>query len=488
MLGDLRKRLEPIGRLDAMDDLGRQVIAYYEAQALGNLDDEALGRRGKALQLLGEVAYARSQSEDALARAGEAVAAATELLARRPTEPQRLIDLAEAKALMALVMGLNAGQVDAEGVYREAIGLAERALELDPGRGESAYALSRIRLDFGDSLAESGRLRAGMDELRQAVRHWPRQLPQDTLHRITWLQLQASLADLGFHQDAYQEALSTSRAVLVELLAWPGTDSQNDVRLQDLLARAWSRHASALAMLGHPTEARDSQQRALALGQAMAAKEPTEVGHRFNVVVDTMRLAELDEALGRRQAARQGLAQAQALYRELTGMVDAGSDLMLFLPGVMLLTEARLLPDAPGLADRMAAAIARLLGNEAAIGRMEQLQVCELHYRLGLQYRRAGREAEARGQWQAALQRLERLDDQQNRQHLPLRGLLHWALGDRAGAARVAESIASGVDRSTDHAALRRALGWQALPPVSVDAALMAVDPQAGSVSRAGLR
>ena len=59
MLGDLKDKLEPIGRLDALDGVGSRVLAYYSKQDAAQLTDAALSQRSKALSLMAEVADAR---------------------------------------------------------------------------------------------------------------------------------------------------------------------------------------------------------------------------------------------------------------------------------------------------------------------------------------------------------------------------------------------------------------------------------------------
>lgn len=55
MLTDLGKKLEPVERLDALDVVGRRALTYYAGQKPGNLDADALGRRSRALHVVGEV-------------------------------------------------------------------------------------------------------------------------------------------------------------------------------------------------------------------------------------------------------------------------------------------------------------------------------------------------------------------------------------------------------------------------------------------------
>src|SRR5215213_5179083 len=65
MLGDLKQKLEPIGRLDALDGVGTRVLAYYSNQDASELTDAALTQRSQALSLMAQVADARGDSQTA---------------------------------------------------------------------------------------------------------------------------------------------------------------------------------------------------------------------------------------------------------------------------------------------------------------------------------------------------------------------------------------------------------------------------------------
>src|SRR6478735_848754 len=95
MLGDLRDKLEPLGRLDVLDSVGARALAYYEGQDKAQLSDEALSQRSKALTLMGEMANARGDLGGALARYREAMEGTAEALRRAPDDPQRLFDHAQ---------------------------------------------------------------------------------------------------------------------------------------------------------------------------------------------------------------------------------------------------------------------------------------------------------------------------------------------------------------------------------------------------------
>ncbi len=65
MLGDLKDKLEPIGRLDALDGVGSRVLGYYSKQDTSELSDAALLQRSRALSLMGQVAYERGRIDEA---------------------------------------------------------------------------------------------------------------------------------------------------------------------------------------------------------------------------------------------------------------------------------------------------------------------------------------------------------------------------------------------------------------------------------------
>src|SRR4051812_411096 len=95
MLGDLKDKLEPIGRLDALDAVGSRALAYYQAQDKSELSDEALAQRSRALTLMGEIAQTRGDLVGAQSRYQEALASTSEALRRYPNDGQRIFDHAQ---------------------------------------------------------------------------------------------------------------------------------------------------------------------------------------------------------------------------------------------------------------------------------------------------------------------------------------------------------------------------------------------------------
>src|SRR5436305_4833280 len=95
MLGDLRDKLEPIGKLDALDGVGTKVLAYYHNQPIADLSDSALSQRSRALSLVADVATQRGNTDNALSLYREAMAGTAEAIRRKPDDPQRLYEHAQ---------------------------------------------------------------------------------------------------------------------------------------------------------------------------------------------------------------------------------------------------------------------------------------------------------------------------------------------------------------------------------------------------------
>ena len=95
MLGDLRKKLEPVGRLDVLDGVGAKAMDYFAAVPASALSDAELLRRSTALYQIGEVRIAQGNLEAAARPLEESLALAKTLVARNPRDGERLFGLAQ---------------------------------------------------------------------------------------------------------------------------------------------------------------------------------------------------------------------------------------------------------------------------------------------------------------------------------------------------------------------------------------------------------
>ncbi|MBA4009250.1 MAG: hypothetical protein C0486_10780 [Erythrobacter sp.] len=157
MLTDLRAKLEPVGRLDALDVVGTRALDYYAKQKLADLDADALGRRARALLLVGELSNLRGDSKEALAAFTQAAASTGEQLARDPDNAQRIFDHAQSVFWVGYI-AYNRGELkNAEAQYREYKRLADALLAIDPKNPEWQLESSYAESNLGVMLNAQGR-------------------------------------------------------------------------------------------------------------------------------------------------------------------------------------------------------------------------------------------------------------------------------------------------------------------------------------------
>lgn len=257
MLGDLKDKLEPIGKLDALDGVGSRVLAYYSKQDASELSDAALLQRSKALSLTAQVAYSRQDLDTAQALYRQAMQGTGEAVRRDPNDPQRLFDHAQ-NVFWIGEIARGRGQMDqAEAAYREYKRLADRMVAIEPDnlrwRMEVLYARENIGIVLRNQrrFAEAASLFKGS------------------------LGPMASLASIDPNNAEYQKELST-------LLAW-SADTERDLGHLAVAIQLRERQVSLLRKIlaGGETDVAFRQQLIpahQALGRLLASTGETERG------------------------------------------------------------------------------------------------------------------------------------------------------------------------------------------------------------------
>jgi len=293
MLGDLRDKLEPIGRLDALDGVGSRVLAYYSKQDASDLSDAALLQRSRALSLTAQVAYLRGNLGGARQLYSEAMAGTKEAIRRNPNDPQRLYDHAQNIFWLADIAGQHGDLKSVEAYYREYKHLTGQMVALDPNN-------MKWRMERQDADVNLG-----------IILYNERRFPEAAGLFDEGLRTIDALATADPANKDYQESL-------VETLAW----SADGQLANDQLARAMDLRKRQLSLLnalmrrGRPDV--EFRQKATpaeeALGRLYAYTGQTQLGlsHLRAAVASADQLvrAEPGNAFWREQAFRAHLAVA----------------------------------------------------------------------------------------------------------------------------------------------------------------------------------
>ena len=276
MLGDLRKQLEPIRRLDALDAVGARALAYFEKQDKSELSDAALAQRARALTMLGEIANTRGDLDGALARYREAMAGTAEALRREPGDGQRIFDHAQNVFFVGKI-DWERGRIDkAEIAMREYKRLADRLISTDPLKKE--WQLEGIYGDgnLGALLVELGRFREATVALRAALNRRETLVASDPNNPDYRKSFSESLAWLSeaLEKDGHLDDALAQRERQIAFLQRIGSEPRSDVEYQRGEMVALRAAGRLLASRGEVIPAMKYLVRSVAIGDKLMQIEP----------------------------------------------------------------------------------------------------------------------------------------------------------------------------------------------------------------------
>ncbi|PKM01501.1 MAG: hypothetical protein CVV17_07210, partial [Gammaproteobacteria bacterium HGW-Gammaproteobacteria-7] len=103
MLGDLRQKLETVGRLDLLDSVGDKAMHYFADLDPRDLSDTALAQQAQSLTQLGQVRLDQGRYPEALESFLDAYRRSEALAARHPGDGARLFDQGQAEYWVGFV-------------------------------------------------------------------------------------------------------------------------------------------------------------------------------------------------------------------------------------------------------------------------------------------------------------------------------------------------------------------------------------------------
>ena len=275
MLGDLRQKLEPIGRLDALDAVGSRALAYFAKQDKSELSDAALAQRSKALTMMGEIAQTRGDLDGARARYAEAMAGTAEMVRRSPNDAERLFEHAQ-NVFWIGEIARERGQLDqAEAAAKEYKNLAYRMTSIDPAsvryRMETQYSDAGLGIVY---LAKR-RFPEASRQFKAAVATIERVAaaePNNRDYQLNFSKSLAWLADAQWSEGKLDEAIA-QREREVDLLTRLSKRGR-DVEYLEQMIIAHQALGRLFASRGESKEALDHLNAAVSVAENLIPSEP----------------------------------------------------------------------------------------------------------------------------------------------------------------------------------------------------------------------
>ena len=271
MLTDLRKRLDAVGRLDVLDAVGGRALKYYGAQDAKKLNPDALGRRARALLLVGEMQHMRGDLDGALAAYQNAARTTEEQLNRDPEKPQRLFDHSQSLFWVGYIALLKGNADVAESYFLQYQKYAAKLVAKEPRKPEWQKELAYAHQNLGTVRFEKG----------------------------DW---KSALADFDKTLAIFSAHARTNPA-----------DSQLSIEISD--AMAW--RADAMRFGGDISGAMAQRQAQAKLLNDLFEREPRNAGARFAYVTAMRELGIMANLSGNRQSSLRLLKEALSAISEL---------------------------------------------------------------------------------------------------------------------------------------------------------------------------
>jgi len=462
MLGDLRKRLDAVGRLDVLDSVGEKALGYYARQEADRLDADALGRRSRAMHLIGEMREQRGKLEEALAAFRSAADTTAHLLARTPGDGKRIFDHAQSVYWVGYIAWRRGEAQAAEDAFLKYRELTQQLVQIDPSNADWQIEVAYANQNLGVVQLERLRPAEALQSFTEAKNVRVRLVGARPALRFELADVHGWIAKSHEASGDYAGAIGAQQDRL-EVLRAAG-DAARDRRIQQQVANATYELARQHLNLGDAASAEPYARAAVQQADVLALADPANMFRLSQSVFHRLELAEIELALSRRDAVRTNIERAMVEIPRLIASDESAMNLQVKLKGRALALKARL-----ALRDGIAFPTAELASYLAAVGQFEksgkQLNAEQATVAaaagllLGDLLRREEGARAATEPWRAALERLRAFEKQDNYPVLTLVAGLQRRLGKSEEGRALASRVQASKYRHPAYADLVNELG-----------------------------
>lgn len=365
MIGDLRERLEPVGRLDVLDEVGDRALEYFAARSGEARTDDDQHRFARTMTQIGEVRLNQGDLDAAREAFIEARRTVQALVARDGTRGDWLLTLGAAEFWLGSVDYMEGDLDAAEKAFQTYQTIAERLVALDAENEDWQRELGYAHTNLAALHEARDEMPAALAALTESVRiqRWILDAdPTDSSRRsdlINTLAWQGSVTliagDLATAHDRYGVAIAEADTLLVR-------DPDNVVH-KDLLSSLLHLQAKTSEYLGDSDKALALYRRSLRLADELTRHDPANVTWRFSLTVSHISVGLVYLRTGKGAEAVEHLRRGAERCAELVDAEPDNIDYLLNLSaafrGLAGWELSQSAPDAAGRHVDQALAIAR---------------------------------------------------------------------------------------------------------------------------------
>ncbi|MGD8356903.1 MAG: TIR domain-containing protein [Lysobacterales bacterium] len=325
MVGDLKKNLDEVGRLDILEGMGDEVSAYLKTLDPGEVTVESLKQQAQVWRQLGEVSMNQGKLDHAMQSFTRSRDVVAELYRRDPDNPDWLYQLGNAEFWIGYVDVESGDYEKAESAFTLYMDYATKLSALDPKNPEwlmeKSYAHGNlaalvVREDSDDVETALEHIRAGVAISAQVVALDPDNKTYLSEHgeSLAWLADTLMLVcDLGGALQARQQNVEIAKQLM--------RASPANANLKSRYAYSLTGLAFVEQQVGLTESAVDHQNESKRILQQLAEADPTNVEYQWGALRHEHYLSVLQAESGEEE---QALDRMRALYEPLDRLRHSG--------------------------------------------------------------------------------------------------------------------------------------------------------------------
>jgi serine/threonine-protein kinase len=319
MLGDLRTKLEPVGRLDVLDAAAERSLAYMSSLDPTTLSPHELAKNAKALSQLGEVRIGQGNLSAAVEVFRKSLQLAMEAHRRAPGDPELTLGVGTAHFWLGsawLKKGELASALSEMQEYRRlAEELAVKYPASDKYQLERAYGhsvVAKVLETRGDLAGAAVEYRVVEEVKRARANAAPDDVERQadlalTLNNLGYVV--ERLGDLAAARDYFEREFSISASLVQR-------DPQHTL-WKNRLANSHSHFGFLLMNIGDTEHALEHWAAAVALYRELTSRDPANADWQRNVAVSEHWQGDVLRTRGRLAEALSSVANAEADIKEV---------------------------------------------------------------------------------------------------------------------------------------------------------------------------
>jgi serine/threonine-protein kinase len=322
MLGDLRAKLEPIGRLAILEDVGEKALEYFAAVPEADLSAEELRSRARALHQIGDVRFHQGDFPAAGQAFRQSLQLATALAEREPANTERRFALSQSHYWVGFLSLRQDDFEDALSHFLAYLEIAEELTAADPQnadwRLELAYAHSNVasaRRSLGDSQGALRALQVSSEILTKLVEARPESSRLQAELATVISKIGRTLREQGH----LQAALTRYRDNLDVRQRLADADPEDAARTRDV-ARGHHKLGDLLRMVGKPAGALEHYRELLAGIERLARQDPANTLWQRDLALAEERVGSVLRSLGELESSQAHLESGLGIARRLAGI------------------------------------------------------------------------------------------------------------------------------------------------------------------------